>query len=65
MPGLVKNISTYSLGSILNKSIQFLLLPVYTRWLAPADYGQLELIYMILVLLNITNREFVLSFPYP
>jgi len=55
MSGLVKNISTYSLGSILNKSIQFLLLPIYTRWLAPADYGQLELIYMILVLLNITN----------
>lgn len=50
---LLKNISTYSLGGILSKSIQFLLLPLYTRVLVPADYGKLELIYMVGVILVI------------
>jgi len=44
MPNLAKNISIYTLGNILNKSITFLLVPLYTRVLAPADYGKLELV---------------------
>lgn len=42
----LKNISFYSLGEILSKSIQFLLLPLYAHYLTPADYGKLELTYL-------------------
>ena len=31
--------ATYGLGSLLNKLLGFVLLPVYTRYLTPADYG--------------------------
>lgn len=54
MSKLIKNVSLYSLGEILNKSIQFLLLPLYTNFLSPSDYGKLELTYLyggILVIL--------------
>ena len=35
-----RNTSVYLLASILNASIPFLLLPVLTRYLEPAEYGQ-------------------------
>lgn len=44
MAKLARNISIYSLGNILNKGVMFLLLPLYTRVLQPADYGKLELV---------------------
>ena len=44
---LIKHMSIYGLGGILSKSINFLLLPLYTRVLAPSDYGALELVYMV------------------
>ena len=44
---LFKDISIYSLGNILNKGVMFLLLPLYTRILQPADYGKLELVYLV------------------
>jgi len=47
MKRLLKNMSIYGLGGVLTKAIQFFLLPVYTRVLAPADYGSLELVYMV------------------
>jgi O-antigen/teichoic acid export membrane protein len=47
MKKLIKHMSIYGLGGILTKSINFLLLPLYTRVLAPADYGALELVYMV------------------
>lgn len=37
------NTLIYSAGNILNKSIAFLLIPLYTRFLSPADYGVLEI----------------------
>lgn len=45
MKRLFKQMSVYGLGGIINKAIGFVLLPVYTRVLAPADYGALELVY--------------------
>ncbi len=53
MRRLVKNMSIYGLGGVLGKAIQFLLLPVYTRVLAPADYGALELVYITANLLTL------------
>lgn len=34
----------YSLGVILSRAISFLMLPVYTRYLTPSDYGILEIL---------------------
>lgn len=53
MPNLLKNISIYSLGSILSTGVSFFLLPLYTRVLSPADYGQLELVYLVAATLAI------------
>lgn len=39
--------SIYGLGGIMTKAISFFLLPIYTRVLVPADYGVLELVYMV------------------
>ncbi|MAC40456.1 MAG: hypothetical protein CMJ05_01525 [Pelagibacterales bacterium] len=55
MKSLFKNISIYAFGDIIHKSIQFLLLPLYTNLLSPGTFGELEFVYMvgsILVILN-------------
>lgn len=43
---LFKHTSIYAMGSILSKAIGFLMIPVYTRFLIPQDYGILELLSM-------------------
>lgn len=40
-----KHSSIYGLANILNRIVSFLLLPLYTQYLAPADYGTLDLLY--------------------
>ena len=37
---------TYGVGGVLTKSINILLVPIFTRVLIPADYGSLDLIYI-------------------
>src|SRR5688572_15551117 len=50
MSGLVtqlgKHTLVYTAGIIIGKVASFLMLPVYTRYLTPADYGVLELLGM-------------------
>lgn len=36
---IIKNTSIYTLGNILPQAAGFFLLPIYTRYLTPADYG--------------------------
>ena len=36
----------YGLSNVLDRMVGFLMLPVYTRFLTPSDYGIMELIYM-------------------
>ncbi len=40
---LLKHSLVYGSGSVLRKVIGFLMIPVYTRYLTPTDYGVLEL----------------------
>lgn len=40
---ITKNSSGFALGSILTSAIGFILLPIYTRYLTPADYGILSI----------------------
>ena len=43
---LARHGSIYGLANILGRIISFIMLPIYTRYLTPADYGTLELIYL-------------------
>jgi O-antigen/teichoic acid export membrane protein len=38
----------YAIGQVLGKAVAFLMLPIYTRFLTPADYGVVALIDMTL-----------------
>ncbi|MEH6611511.1 MAG: oligosaccharide flippase family protein [Halioglobus sp.] len=50
---LLKDAFIYTVGSSLSRVLSLLLLPLYTRLLAPADYGSLDLLLMFAVLVNI------------
>ena len=39
MKRIFVNTSIYTIGNILPKAVGFILLPIYTRYLSPADYG--------------------------
>ena len=43
----------YGTGVILSKAVAFVMLPVYTRYLTPADYGVLQLIDMVVEVASI------------
>jgi len=43
---LARHGSVYGLATLLNRMISFIMLPIYTRYLTPADYGTLEIIYL-------------------
>jgi O-antigen/teichoic acid export membrane protein len=45
---LVKHSGIYGLGTALSKSVGFIMIPVYTRFLTPKDYGILELLDLAL-----------------
>lgn len=47
MKGLVGQSAIYGLGELLPRAIGFLLLPLYTHYLAPSDYGLLAVLDMI------------------
>jgi len=44
---VVKDSTIYGLGSVLPKAVAFLLIPVYTQFLSPKDYGLLSLVTTI------------------
>ena len=43
----------YSLGVILSRAISFLMLPIYTRYLSPSDYGVLEILEVTVDIVSI------------
>jgi O-antigen/teichoic acid export membrane protein len=53
MRGVGRHALIYGIGGILGKAVAFIMLPVYTRFLAPADYGVLALIEMTLDVVSI------------
>ena len=48
---LIKNIFWITLGGSLSKIVSFVMLPLYTRWLSPADYGIGDIISVYATLL--------------
>jgi O-antigen/teichoic acid export membrane protein len=43
-----KHALIYGLGIVLSRAVSFIMLPIYTRYLSPTDYGVMELISMTL-----------------
>ncbi|MBW8060026.1 MAG: oligosaccharide flippase family protein [Solirubrobacterales bacterium] len=72
MPGYLRRLATtgaaYTAASILSKLIAVALLPLYTRYLTPADYGAAEVLFAAVVSASIVIRlgviEAVLRFYY-
>lgn len=46
--GVGKHALIYAIGMLLSRAVSFVMLPVYTRYLTPADYGVMALIEMTL-----------------
>lgn len=53
MSGVAKHALVYGLGTIASRAVSFLMLPVYTRYLTPADYGVMGLIELTLDIIAI------------
>jgi O-antigen/teichoic acid export membrane protein len=53
MSKLIKNTSLYTFGHIIPKAAQFLLLPLYTRYLTPEDYGIVQSMTVLSTILTI------------
>jgi len=47
---LLKHATIYGLGNVLGKVVGFVMIPFYTHYLKPADYGTLELLDLSLTL---------------
>jgi O-antigen/teichoic acid export membrane protein len=48
--------AVYGLGSLASRLVAVLLLPLYTRYLDPADYGRVELILVFVVIVGIVAK---------
>lgn len=65
---LGKHTMTYGLGNILSRIIGFLLIPLYTHYLTPSDYGVLQLVGLtaevVGIILNLGIGEAIYRFYY-
>src|SRR5210317_1284287 len=50
---LTKHTTIYGMGGLASKLVGFVLLPLYTHYLTPADYGVLGLLYITMRVLDI------------
>lgn len=70
MSRIIRNASLYTIGNILPQAAGFFLLPIYTRYLSPADYGivnslqVLNVILAVLFTMAIDRSVFRLYFDY-
>ena len=53
---LFKSLGIYGLGDAATSLLNFLLLPVYTRYLTPAEYGVIALLVVLEAVVNILFR---------
>lgn len=52
LPGILKNSLTYTFFNVLQKAISFFLLPLYTIYLTPSDYGIINVLTSAAALLT-------------
>ena len=53
LKSLSKHGSIYSVGGVLGKGVGFFMIPFYTHFLSPADYGRLELLDLSVMLFGL------------
>lgn len=53
LKSLTRHGSIYSAGGLLGKFVGFLMIPLYTHYLSPADYGTLELLDLSVALFSL------------
>ena len=53
---LGKHSAIYGLGGLVSRILAVLLLPLYTRYLSPSDYGQVETLIALTTVLTIVLR---------
>lgn len=59
-----RNISIYAIGTIIRQLAAFIMLPVYTSYLTPADYGIVSLLVLMLTLFELLlGARFTQSIP--
>ena len=46
--GIGKHALIYAVGMVMSRAVSFVMLPIYTRYLTPADYGVMALVEMTL-----------------
>jgi O-antigen/teichoic acid export membrane protein len=51
----------YTIGIILGRAVSFIMLPIYTRYLTPADYGVLEILELTVDVVSIVAGVGVLN----
>jgi O-antigen/teichoic acid export membrane protein len=51
-PSFISHTATYAIGNIARRFVGFAMLPIYTRFLTPADYGVIGLLTFALALLE-------------
>lgn len=51
--GLSRHTLVYGVGIMVGKAVAFIMLPFYTRYLTPADYGVMQLVEMTLDIVSI------------
>lgn len=62
MGSVIKHALVYALGTLLSRVISIIMLPVYTRFLSPEDYGVMTLVEMTLdVLALLAGTQLVLG----
>ncbi len=65
---LLKHSSVYGLGNIIGKIVGFLLIPLYTNYLTPSQYGILELLdlvsYVLAMFLGLGIAQSTIRFYY-
>ena len=49
----LKNSFIYNIGNILTRGISIILLPLYTKYLSPSEYGIIDLFFLIASVVNI------------
>jgi O-antigen/teichoic acid export membrane protein len=59
LKSLLKHTSIYGAGSVLTKLVGFLLIPFYTHYLSPREYGTLELLDLSLSLVVLLVKVWV------
>lgn len=62
----ISHTGIYAIGNVLRYMVSFIMLPIYTRCLTPADYGIIELLSMIIdlsgILLGLRMGEAIFRF---